>query len=974
MSETLDRIETFVAYAATLDGDEKGEAQVFCDRLFQGFGHKGFKEAGATLEYRIKADGSNTSFADLVWKPRVLIEMKKRGSKLAKHYDQAFKYWLNAVPDRPRYVVLCNFDWFWIYDFDKQLHEPVDKVEVADLPERYTALNFLFPHDPKPRFGNDREAVSLIAVGQMTELFKLLTRSTRPKGKLGQKVTREQAQRFLLQLVVALFAEDIDLLPKDTILSLVEDCLENKQSAYDLFGGLFHQMNNPTPAPAGRYQGVRHFNGGLFSTVEPIELSRFELELIGTEKGAAYQNWSKVNPTIFGSLFQKSMDPKKQHKAGAHYTSEPDINRIIGPTIIEPWQTRISSADSVAKLKAVHKDLTGFRVLDPACGSGNFLYVAYREMARLEAQTLLALRERMDASVFQTYLEDTPRVGPRQFFGIELDEFGAELTKVTLMLAKKLALDETNAVLEQEEADFSIHADDALPLDNLDANILHDDALFRPWPEVDAIIGNPPFQSKNKLQKEYGLEYVNRVRERYPDVSGNADYCVYWIRLAHDHLKPGQRAGLVGTNSIRQNYSRQSGLDYVVDNGGVITSAVASMVWSGEANLHISVVNWIKGEAEGDKRLHIQIGSDPEQGWSWIDVDRIASSLSFDIDVTKARSLRVNAARGGCFQGQTHGHEAFLMEPDVARKLIKRNPEYAGVVLPFLIGEDMIGEKDSKPSRYVLDFGSLDLMEAQEFPEAMAPVERLVLPDRRIAAEEEASANAALKAANPKARVNWHHANFLRHWWRLSWRRGDMLAAISGIPRYIACGRVTKRPIFEFIDSRIHPNDAVQVFPYDDDYSFGILQSGVHWSWFTARCSTLTERPRYTSNTVFDSFPWPQNPTLDQVKAVADAAVALRTLRNELKVKHNKSLRDIYRTLDLPGDQPLKTAQANLDVAVRQSYSMPDKINPLSFLLSLNSQLSQNEDDGLTVQGPGLPAIVTSREGLVTSDAITPEA
>ncbi|MFI4976934.1 MAG: type IIL restriction-modification enzyme MmeI [Caulobacterales bacterium] len=137
MSETLDRITRFVSYVATLNGDEKGEAQVFCDRLFRAFGHDGYKEAGATLEERIKQPtGRGTSFADLMWKPRVLIEMKKRGEKLQRHYDQAFTYWMNAVPNRPRYVVLCNFDEFWIYDFDKQLIDPIDIVPTLDLADR----------------------------------------------------------------------------------------------------------------------------------------------------------------------------------------------------------------------------------------------------------------------------------------------------------------------------------------------------------------------------------------------------------------------------------------------------------------------------------------------------------------------------------------------------------------------------------------------------------------------------------------------------------------------------------------------------------------------------------------------------------------------------------------------------------------------------------------------------------------------
>jgi MmeI, N-terminal domain len=202
MSEVADRLKAFIDYGATLKGDEKGEAQVFLDRLFIGFGHAGYKEAGATLEDRIKKDGQKgTVFPDLVWKPRVLIEMKKRGEKLHLHYQQAFDYWLHAVPNRPRYMVLCNFDEFWIYDFDRQLDEPVDKVPVRELLNRYTALNFLFPNDPKPQFGNDREVVSIKAAAKMAELFRLLMRGLRPNVKKAQNVTREQAQRFILQIV-----------------------------------------------------------------------------------------------------------------------------------------------------------------------------------------------------------------------------------------------------------------------------------------------------------------------------------------------------------------------------------------------------------------------------------------------------------------------------------------------------------------------------------------------------------------------------------------------------------------------------------------------------------------------------------------------------------------------------------------------------------------------------------------------------
>jgi len=592
VSKLADDLNAFVAYANSLDGDEKGEAQVFCDRLFQAFGHDGYKEAGATLEYRIKKSSSRgTSFADLIWKPRLLLEMKRGGERLYLHFRQAFEYWINAVPNRPRYVVLCNFREFWIYDFDRQLDEPVDIVALNDLPKRYTALNFLFPDEPKPLFKNDREAVSRKAADEMAELFRRLTH--RPRNA----IPRIQAQRFVLQTVVAMFAEDIDLLPSGTVKSIVDDCIEHKQSSFDLFGGLFHQMNSQTPALGGRFKGVRYFNGGLFSTIEPIELTPFELDLIGGEGGAATKDWSKVNPAIFGALFQQSMDAEARHAMGAHFTSEADIQRIVGPTIIGPWRARIDNANSAKELIDLRRELMQFRVLDPACGSGNFLYVSFRELARLDLRIVTRLEEQLSAKEFANRAKPISIVSPKQFHGIDTDSFGVELAKVSLMMAKKLALDEAVSTLTHEQGELALHGEDALPLDNLDENIRCADALFAEWPKVDAFIGNPPFQSKNKMTREFGRAYVNKLRAAYPTIPGRADYCVYWFHKTHDKLAPGQRAGLVGTNTIRQNYSRIGGLDYIVKDGGTITEAVSSQVWSGEAVVHVSIVNWIKGPA-----------------------------------------------------------------------------------------------------------------------------------------------------------------------------------------------------------------------------------------------------------------------------------------------------------------------------------------------------------------------------------------
>lgn len=964
MSETAENLKRFVEYAGILSGDEKGEAQVFCDRLFQAFGHAGYKEAGATLEFRIKKNsGGGTNFADLVWKPRLLLEMKKGGEKLHTHYRQAFDYWINAVPNRPRYVVLCNFRDFWIYDFDKQLDEPVDTLTIDELPKRYTALNFLFPDERKPLFNNDREAVSRKAADQMADMFRSLFR--RP----GNAISRVQAQRFVLQTVVAMFAEDIDLLPAGTVESLAVDCIENGQSAYDLFGDLFRQMNNPVQAKGGRFKGIRYFNGGLFSVIEPLELRSSELELLGGKDGAATKDWSKVNPAIFGTLFQHSMDAKERHALGAHFTSEADIQRIVGPTIVTPWRNRIDAAKSSAELFALRRELMKFRVLDPACGSGNFLYVAFRELARLDLRIMTRLQKLIPRE-FSTRARPFSIISPKQFFGIDVDPFGVELAKVTLMLAKKLALDEAMLALGLDQHDMELGGSDALPLDNLDKNVRCHDALFSPWPEADAVVGNPPYQSKNKIQGERDRGYINRLRDRYPEIDGRADYCVYWFRRAHDHLKPGQRAGLVGTNTIRQNYSREGGLDYIVDNGGTITEAVSSMAWSGEANVHVSIVNWIKGPQKGKKRLYVQEGNLPDVGWRHDDFDTIGPSLSFALDVTQAKRIEANAKGGGCFQGQTHGHKGFLMTPIEAKLLLAKHPNYTDVLFPFLIADDLIGEKNAKPTRYVIDFQGKDVIEAQRYTELFSRIQRTVLADRQKAAEKENGRNKEVLKEDVNAKVNKHHANFLRKWWIMSYAREDMIAAISELSRYIVCGQVTKRPIFEFVSTSIRPNAACMVFAHEDDYSFGILQSDIHWVWFVNRCSTLTERFRYTSNTVFDTFPWPQTPSEKAARSVADAAVALRVKRNELRAKHKISFRELYRSLELPGQNPLKDAHAELNEAVRLAYGMKSDADPLAFLLKLNFQVVGQEARGDEVQGPGLPDGIKKRSAYVTRDCL----
>jgi hypothetical protein len=210
----------------------------------------------------------------------------------------------------------------------------------------------------------------------------------------------------------------------------------------------------------------------------------------------------------------------------------------------------------------------------------------------------------------------------------------------------------------------------------------------------------------------------------------------------------------------------------------------------------------------------------------------------------------------------------------------------------------------------------------------------------------------------------------LKKWWKFHRSRDELMDILEALPRYCACGRVTKRPVFEFISSEIHPNDALQIFPLIDDYSFGILQSIVHWEWFTARCSTLKGDFRYTSNSVFDSFPWPQQATPKQIRAIADRAAELRAARRKTMAQYKMSLRDLYRVMEESPANPVSQVQDKLDAAVFAAYGLKKNDDILAFLLALNLELAAKEANGEAIIGPGLPPNINNPAEFITADCI----
>lgn len=896
---------------AYLRGDEKGEAQTFLDRLFKAFGHAGAIEAGAVYEDRIhrRFDYLGIAYADLMWKPRVLVEMKKAGADLSRAFRQAFEYWQQAVPDRPRYVVLCNFDEFWVYDFDQQLDAPMDIVKIADLPQRFEALAFLLPDEQEPIFENDLVEVTRDAAAKVSGVFRSM---------VARGIDRLDAQRFVLQSVVAMFSEDIGLLPSHSFTRTVTADATNGREAYDLLASLFREMNSPGRTKGGRFEGTPYFNGGLFADIQPVEMTTDELTSM---RSACTTDWSAVRPEIFGTLFETSMDAGERHAYGAHFTTQADIMHIVGPCIVQPWQARIDAARTINDFERLLLDMASYRVLDPACGSGNFLYVAYREMRRLEAEVKRRIEERRRGGMAdQAALS---YVTTDHFLGIDNNPYAVEVAKVTLMMAKKLAADE----LEGGQADV-------LPLDNLDHTIRCADALFSPWPKAHVIIGNPPYNGRRKMVADLGAGYCARLDAKYPD-PGVSDFVTYWFPLAHEALPEDGRAGFVATQAIRDNASRVRSLDYVVNNGGVIFEAVSVKPWSGDAVVHVSIVNWAKDEKHAPQPRVLWL----DEGQLRLTVPHIPATLRAVTDVTRAQALIRNKRPQVHFQGQTVGMvKAFRLSREQAEALVRADPESARFIHPQVSARPML--KELELSHCVIDLPQTDAVKvAREAPGALAHLRAHgVLRARDAAAAKEIENNTAGVSANANHKAKRHHENFLRTWWQQAYRREDMLQAFDPLDRFIALSRVAaegRMSVYSFIDTAVRPDDSLATFALDDDYSFGILSSSIHRAWFDERCSKLKVDPRYTSTTVWDTFPWPADPGENQVKEVARIVKEVLDLRATY-ADDGVTLAAMYDALRERGASPLRDLHDELDAAVFKAYGFSREDDLLAQLLALN--------------------------------------
>jgi hypothetical protein len=876
------------------EGTERAEAQTFLNELFAAYGQDR-REVGAIFE-----EEQAGRFLDLIW-PRVcLFEMKRpsEARRLPRHRAQVFDYWRGAadaaanVP-APRYLVLCAFQRFEIWEPGSYPEAPRAEFDLLELPEHADALTFLAGREPV--FVGTQAAVTKDAVRLVTDLYAALgeRRAAAPD------VLRD----FILQCVWCMFAEDLGQLESYLFTRIIDELLANHQrSSADDLGQLFEWLDRDAPRPAGGlYATTRYVNGGLFEHPASVHLDAHELQEL---RAACEYDWRKVEPHIFGSLLEGALGPDAQHELGAHYTHEVDIQKVVGPSITEPWQERIDSAQTLAEVQQLQNELLNFVVLDPACGSGNFLYIAYRALRRIEKQlhdkerqlrAAGGLRSRSQQGALTAFFPLT------NIKGIEINAFAVSLARVTLWMAHKLAVDE----LDLNES--------TLPLEDL-SGIRAADALRVPWPRASVIIGNPPFLGDRRLRGVHGDAYVEWLRREFG--VGIKDYCVYWFRKTQEHLAPGQRAGLVGTNSISQNRARSASLEYIVDTGGVITNAVSTQPWPGDAVVEVSIVNWIKEPDQPPQRVTLD-GVELEEP--------ITPSLRPSAEaVDGAEALPGND--GHCFYGCILGGAGFVITEEQAKALLAHGSDWEKVIRPLLTGEDLTQRPDSKASRWVIDFGFMSLEEAMHFPAALDIVRATVKPLRDTTRRE----------------------GYRRNWWRFSEPIRAMRDALAPLHRYIACpSLVTHQLVFCWVSPDVIPSSQATVFAFDDDYAMGVLSSSAHVAWSRARSSTLRRDYRYTPSSAFASFVWPSSDTAHR-DDIARAATDLLELRSELCSRDEIGLSDLYVRVADGAYKDLVQAQAGLDDAVTAAYEWPtgtgrDAHRSNAALLDLNRAVCAGE-------------------------------
>lgn len=797
--------------------------------------------------------GAGNGWAD-VWKQGFFgFEYKAARSNLGEALKQLMTYALAL--ENPPLLVVCDTNIIQIHTHFTNAPSEVHTIALEDIGTQANLekLRWLFT-DPN-KFHPQRTITQITQ--EVAAKFAEVAQSLNSRGHDPQKIAH-----FLNQCLFCLFAEDANLLPG----KLFERLLDKSQTDPGILSSRLEQLF-AAMRKGGDFalENIHWFNGGLFETIEVLPLEVSEIKML---YAAAKLDWSDIEPSIFGTLFERGLDPSKRSQLGAHYTDPTSIMRLVNPVIVEPltveWEAIKKQINElqpkfgfVGKKKDTHNEamkegyklfngylerLKNFKVLDPACGSGNFLYLALRSLKDLEHKANL------DAEQIGLHRAVTLEVSPANVLGIELNTYAAELARVTVWIG------EIQWMLKNG---YSIRRNPILqPLDHIENRdaVLNADNSEPAWPTVNAIIGNPPFIGDKKMRTELGDKYTDLLRTLYDGrVPGGADFVTYWFEKARAQIESKQceRAGLVSTNSIRGGASQRV-LARICETTHIF-NAWSDEEWINEgAAVRVSLTCFGNGEG-------VMLDGQP--------VDAIHADLTAGegLNLTQAKPLKDN--EGLAYQG-TIKTGPMEVEGALARQWLKQpNPNgrpNSDVARPWANGMDVT----RRPSdTWIIDFG-VDMAEEK-------------------AALYELPYQYAVQHIKP-FRVGNREESTSMEWWLHHRPRPEMRAALVLLPRYILTPRVSKYRLFIFAHSAVLPDSATVAIARSDDASFGVLHSRFHEIWALRMGTSLEDRPRYTPTTTFETFPFPEGltPNLAPAKytnsAAKDIAIAAQKL-NELR-------------------------------------------------------------------------------------------
>jgi type II restriction/modification system DNA methylase subunit YeeA len=877
-------------------------------------GHRFAFEAGAD-----KQTGGQ-GWADVWKRGHFAWEYKGKLADLDKAYRQLLLY--RESLENPPLLVVSDIDRIVVHTNFTNTVKRVVTITLEDLltPAGMQRLRAIFYEPEYFRAPQTAEQVTREAAGEFARLADHLQ---------SQGQDPHEIAHLSIRLLFCLFAEDTELLPKSLFSRLVERGRLNPAAFEVQLRQLFGAM--ATGGFFGEHD-IHFFNGGLFDNDHVLSLDREGINIL---QRIAVLDWAAIEPSIFGTLFQRSLDPSRRSQLGAHYTSKADILLIVEPVLMAPLRREWAEIQVKATALADKRDhatttqtrnryhheleslIVGFaqklatiRVLDPACGSGNFLYVALQLLLDLWKEVAL-----FAGSVGMTLLLPLPgqAPSPEQLYGIEIDPYAHELAQATVWIGYLQWLHDNG---------YSVPSEPILKrLDNIrqmDA-ILAFDADGKPvepeWPEAEVIIGNPPFLGWYRLRSELTDSYVDALFQLYSGrVSGGADLVCYWFDRTRLLIEQGKikRAGLLATNSIRGGANRRV-LDRIKASGDIF------MAWGDRP--------WVlEGAAVRVSMVGFDDGSETERILDGAVVPVIHPDLTGETDLTKAQTLPENngiSFIGGMKKGP------FDIPNEIAQRmlLVSGNPNgkpNSDVVRRWWNGLD-ITRRDRM--MWIIDFGvSTPLEESAMYEKPFEYVIANVKPIKDL-------------VSNDLER---------RNWWLHARTAPELREAIGGLARYIMTPRVARHRLFVFAAREILPDGALVAIARDDDYFFGVLHSRFHELWSLRLGTSLEDRPRYTPTSTFETFPFPwppgQEPVDDpRVQAIAQAAQDLNAKRemwlnppglDEAELK-KRTLTNLYNArptwLDL--------AHKKLDAAVAAAYGWPTDLTDddlLARLLALN--------------------------------------